>query len=153
MTAYGSPGPVAGQWQPVPASAEAAVFVGREPEIASIHSALESARLVTVTGPGGVGKTQLALHAARQAATRYPDGVSFVDLSGLHDPELLPAAAAASLGLLQRLHQEAVAAAREGIGDSRFDGTFASGAACPLDQLVMHAISDADELSALSLVG
>jgi predicted ATPase len=102
MTAYGSPGPVAGQWQPVPASAEAAVFVGREPEIASIHSALESARLVTVTGPGGVGKTQLALHAARQAATRYPDGVSFADLSGLHDPELLPAVAAASLGLLPR---------------------------------------------------
>ena len=55
--------------------------------------------------------------------------------------------------IMERLHQESVAAAREGIGDSRFDTTFASGAACPLDQLVMHAIRDADELSVLSLAG
>ena len=55
-------------------------------------------RLVTVTGPGGVGKTRLAVHALTRAARWYPSGVHFADLSALRAPELLPALAA-GLGL------------------------------------------------------
>ncbi|MFD9438806.1 ATP-binding protein [Streptomyces sp. NPDC060006] len=62
-------------------------FVGRRPELARLDAVLGPAgdreRLVTLVGPGGVGKTRLALRAARRAAPRYPDGVWFVELSPL----------------------------------------------------------------------
>ena len=57
------------------------------------------ARLVTVTGVGGVGKTRLAVQAAAQTSDRYPDGVFLVELSPLRDPGLLAATVAARLGL------------------------------------------------------
>jgi predicted ATPase/DNA-binding CsgD family transcriptional regulator len=77
-------------------------FVGREAELAQLAGLLDSARLVTVTGPGGVGKTRLSLRAAAVAAGRYPDdGVCLVELSGLRDPELLPHTVAGCLGLPQ----------------------------------------------------
>lgn len=65
-------------------------FVGREPELAALADLLEAARLVTVTGPGGVGKTRVALAAAAAAVAWYPDGAWIVELSELRDPELLP---------------------------------------------------------------
>src|SRR5215469_14387736 len=61
--------------------AEVTSLVGREAELAQLGSLLERARLTTVTGTGGVGKTRLAVRAAAQAASRYPDGVVFADLS------------------------------------------------------------------------
>jgi non-specific serine/threonine protein kinase len=77
-------------------------FVGRDAELAQLGGLLETARLVTVTGTGGVGKTRVALRAAALAIGRYPDdGVCLVELSGLRDPELLPYTVAACLGLPQ----------------------------------------------------
>ncbi|MFF3449540.1 ATP-binding protein [Streptomyces sp. NPDC002667] len=72
-------------------------FVGRSEELARLAEALESVRLVTVTGMGGVGKTRLAARAA--AATGPRDGVWRVDLSAVHDPELVEYAVAEALGL------------------------------------------------------
>jgi predicted ATPase/DNA-binding CsgD family transcriptional regulator len=61
--------------------AEATSFVGRATELAGIGALLESARMVTVVGPPGVGKTRVALRAAADAADRFPDGVWLVDLA------------------------------------------------------------------------
>jgi predicted ATPase len=74
-------------------------FVGRRSELAQIAAMLERGRLVTVVGPGGVGKTRLSLVAASQAAGNYPDGVWIVEQSGLRDPLLLPNTVASVLGL------------------------------------------------------
>lgn len=74
-------------------------LVGRKAELAEIGSLLETGRLVTVVGPGGVGKTRVALAAAADAVDRYADGVWIVELSGLRDPALLPSTVASVLGL------------------------------------------------------
>jgi non-specific serine/threonine protein kinase len=74
-------------------------FVGREREIAGVHEWLARARLVTLVGPGGIGKTRLALEAAWQAAGAYPDGVWLIELASLADPDLVAQAVAAALGV------------------------------------------------------
>ncbi len=82
--------------------AEITGFVGRQRELASLAATLSSARLVTVTGPGGVGKTRVALRCAAQLADRFRHGVCLVELSGLRDRELLPHTVATALGLPER---------------------------------------------------
>jgi predicted ATPase len=79
--------------------AEVTPFIGRATELAQLNALLSDARLVTVTGTAGVGKTRLALRAAAQVSSRFADGVSLVELSALRDPELLPQTVAARLGL------------------------------------------------------
>ncbi|MCW2929513.1 MAG: sle [Actinomycetia bacterium] len=79
--------------------AEVTGFVGREAELAQLMSLLAHARIVTVTGYGGVGKTRLALRAADRSAFRYPDGVVLLDLASVRDPALLLPALAAALGV------------------------------------------------------
>ncbi|NGN68282.1 LuxR family transcriptional regulator [Streptomyces sp. A7024] len=79
--------------------AEVTSFVGRTAELASVRRLLQRSRLVTLTGPGGVGKTRIALRAATQVKGDYADGVRLVQLSGLQDPELLPHTVAAAVGL------------------------------------------------------
>jgi predicted ATPase/DNA-binding SARP family transcriptional activator len=74
-------------------------FVGRDRERADVARLLERARLVTLTGPGGCGKTRLALEVAADVQTRLPDGAWFVDLASLSDPALVPQAAALSIGV------------------------------------------------------
>ncbi|MEU5880089.1 LuxR C-terminal-related transcriptional regulator [Spirillospora sp. NPDC047279] len=74
-------------------------FVGRTRELAEVGELLERARLVSIVGPGGVGKTRLALRVAARSARRYGEGVCLVELSGLRDPDLLPSTVAAALGL------------------------------------------------------
>ena len=64
-------------------------FVGRETEVAEVVDALGDARLVTLTGPGGAGKTSLAVAAAAGAAAQYPDGVVFVDLAAVGDSSMV----------------------------------------------------------------
>ena len=66
-------------------------LIGRAEEVAAILRllAIAGARLVTLTGPGGTGKTRLALEIGAEALDRYPDGVFFVDLSPLTDPTLV----------------------------------------------------------------
>jgi predicted ATPase/DNA-binding SARP family transcriptional activator len=74
-------------------------FVGRERERAYIARLLGRARLVTLTGPGGCGKTRLALEAAADATPRLRDGAWFVDLASLSDPALVAQAAAVAVGV------------------------------------------------------
>lgn len=78
---------------------ETTSFVDRRGEQAAGREMLSRARLVTLTGPGGVGKTRLAARIAARAERTFPDGVRFVHLAGLRDPELVPLAVADALGL------------------------------------------------------
>ena len=74
-------------------------FVGREAEVAELAQLRAQHRLVTLLGPGGIGKTRLALQVAADVLDAVPDGVFFVDLAPVRDPELVPGAVATSLGL------------------------------------------------------
>ncbi|MGE3594408.1 MAG: helix-turn-helix domain-containing protein [Dehalococcoidia bacterium] len=74
-------------------------LVGRDLEIAQIGRLLDTARLVTLTGPGGSGKTRLAIEAARSVAGRFHDGVFFVSLAPLADPDPVAGTVARTLGL------------------------------------------------------
>ena len=73
-------------------------IAGREREQAAIRSWLLTARLLTLTGPSGVGKTRLALEVAREAADSY-ESVAFVELDPLADAALMPPAIATALGV------------------------------------------------------
>jgi non-specific serine/threonine protein kinase len=73
--------------------------VGRRQGLADLKRALASTRLLTLTGAGGVGKTKLALRAGRESARQYPDGVWFVELAPIEDPELVPQAVFTAFGL------------------------------------------------------
>jgi predicted ATPase/DNA-binding CsgD family transcriptional regulator/DNA-binding XRE family transcriptional regulator len=74
-------------------------FVGRAGPVREAAVLLDRSRLVTVTGPGGTGKTRLAAEVARQVAGRYADGAWLVELAPVHDPVLVPAVVAAALGV------------------------------------------------------
>ena len=74
-------------------------MVGREEAMAALASRLASERLVTIVGPGGIGKTTVALAVAERGIANYEDGVWFVDLAPLSDPRLAPSAVATALGL------------------------------------------------------
>ncbi|WP_329337588.1 LuxR C-terminal-related transcriptional regulator [Streptomyces sp. NBC_01352] len=78
---------------------ETTSFVDRRREQADGRELLARARLVTLTGPGGVGKTRLAARIAARVERAFPDGVRFVHLADLYDPALVPLAAADALGL------------------------------------------------------
>jgi hypothetical protein len=72
-------------------------FVGREREVAEGRRALRASRLLTLTGPGGSGKTRLALQLAADLVEEYPDGVWLVDLAAASDPALVPRLVSSSL--------------------------------------------------------
>ncbi|WP_329127240.1 ATP-binding protein [Streptomyces sp. NBC_01465] len=74
-------------------------FVGREREIADVERLTRQARLLTLTGAGGSGKTRLAVQAAQRVRSRYPDGAWFVDLTAVGEPVLVADAVAGALGL------------------------------------------------------
>ena len=74
-------------------------IIGREEAAAALLSRLSHQRLVTVVGPGGIGKTTLALAVAEEMIGGYEDGVWLVDLAPLSDPRLVPSAVATALGL------------------------------------------------------
>jgi predicted ATPase/class 3 adenylate cyclase len=81
-------------------------FIGRQRELVEITGTLQrpapDTRLLTLVGPGGTGKTRLALQVAADLIDDFPDGVWFVDLSPLIDPELIPQAVAAAWGLREQ---------------------------------------------------
>jgi predicted ATPase len=81
---------------------EVSSFVGQARELNEIRRLLSSAHVITLTGPGGIGKSRLALRAARSLARHFPDGVWMVELAELDSPGLLPYALAASLGVHER---------------------------------------------------
>jgi len=78
-------------------------LIGREAEAAAVEEALgrDDCRLVVLVGPGGAGKTRLAIHLADRLGSRFPDGVWFVDLSGIRDPDLVIPSVAGALGVRQ----------------------------------------------------
>lgn len=74
-------------------------FLGREAEMAEVAALVEPGRLVTVTGPAGVGKTRLAVESARRLAAAFPDGAEFVALAGTTDAALVAQSVAAALSV------------------------------------------------------
>ena len=89
--------------------AELSGFVGRRAELGRVRTALTGARLVTLTGPGGIGKTRLAVQAATEVCRRFRDGAWMVELAGLRDPALLAPEVARAFGLLDQSSGWAVA--------------------------------------------
>jgi predicted ATPase len=74
-------------------------FIGRERELVQAKRLLQGSYLVTLTGPGGSGKTRLCIALAAEVAAEYPDGVYFVPLAPVRDPGLVPSTIAQSIGL------------------------------------------------------
>jgi predicted ATPase len=87
--------------RPAPAPVPRSPLVDREPEVALVLDLLqrEDVGLVTLTGPGGVGKTRLAIQAAADLASLFEDGVAFVSLASLKDPDLVELTVARALHL------------------------------------------------------
>lgn len=101
---------------PVPGSA----LVGRDKELAAVKALLlrEDVRLVTVTGPGGIGKSRLALEVARNISEAFPSGVYFVPLAAVNDPGLIAFAIAQILGLKETTNQSPLETLREFLQNS-----------------------------------
>ncbi len=81
---------------------ELSSFVGRPRELNEVRRLISSAHVITVTGPGGIGKSRLALRAARRLERHFPDGVWTVELAELESPDLLPYALARAIGVYER---------------------------------------------------
>ncbi|MFE4688949.1 BTAD domain-containing putative transcriptional regulator [Streptomyces sp. NPDC056749] len=119
---------------PAPAPAPAAVparrgnlrarltsFVGRESDLADLGQDLATARLVTLLGPGGAGKTRLSQEAAERDSAAWPDGVWLAELAPVDDPEAVPEAVLTALGgretVLRGAGAEELRAAERGAGE------------------------------------
>jgi predicted ATPase/class 3 adenylate cyclase len=87
---------------PINFPTELTSFVGRKKALAELTSLLGRTRLLTLTGPGGTGKTRLATHLAAKTAAGYTDGAYFVDLSAVTDPVLVPSALAGAMAIAER---------------------------------------------------
>lgn len=98
---------------------ETSSFVGRRAELARLGTALAARRMTTLIGPGGVGKTRLAVRAARAAADRYPDGAWWADLSPLYDDALLLPTVSDAVGLADHTLRMPVEALCEWLSDKR----------------------------------
>jgi predicted ATPase/DNA-binding XRE family transcriptional regulator len=96
-------------------------LIGREKEVADIQEYLLKAnfRLVTLIGPPGIGKTRLGIDSARAVLSNFPDGVFFVALASLNDPNLISQAVAQSLGFVQASNLAIEEQFRGGIGNKR----------------------------------
>ncbi|MGC0385801.1 BTAD domain-containing putative transcriptional regulator [Streptomyces sp. SAI-129] len=92
-------------------------FIGREAQLAQVRALLSTARLVTLTGVGGVGKTRLALRSAAQLAASYADGAHLADLAALTSPDLLDRAVAEALGLRDQSARPPAQAIVDGLRD------------------------------------
>ncbi len=93
-------------------------FVGRRDELAEVVGLLRDHRLLTLTGPGGTGKTRLALQAAAEATADH-DGVYWVPLASVHDADLVPSTVMAALGLAQST-EEPIARLGDFLGPHRW---------------------------------
>jgi predicted ATPase/class 3 adenylate cyclase len=88
-------------------------FVGREREVAEALVLLDGTRALTLTGPGGTGKTRLALRIAAESAEGFRDGVVFVALSALEDPSLVASTVAAAVGVQEEAGRPVLASLSE----------------------------------------
>jgi DNA-binding CsgD family transcriptional regulator len=101
-TGPGGPGPAAGGGL-IGIPATRTTFIGRTAELADLATTLDADRLVTLVGPGGVGKTRLAVEAVRLALAAFPGGGAFVDLVPVSAEFVVEAVAAALGGPVARL--------------------------------------------------
>ena len=76
-------------------------FIGRERELVELRQLLHRTRALTLSGPGGIGKTRLALRLLASAAAEFPDGVWFVELADLRQPDLVVSRIAAVIGITE----------------------------------------------------
>src|SRR5207249_1195800 len=86
-------------FQPMTLPQQLTSFIGREREIVEVIRSLQGARLVSLVGTGGCGKTRLSLEVASRLLDDFPDGVWFVEFAALSDPKLVPQAVASAMGL------------------------------------------------------
>src|SRR5438445_276722 len=114
MAAGAAGGPVEGEQaapvRPNNLPVQLTTFIGRERDITEVRRLLNRSRLVTITGPGGSGKTRLAVQAAVENLYRYQDGAWFVDLSPITDPNSLPQAVASVLAVHEREQTDLISA-------------------------------------------
>ncbi len=92
-----------------------AAFIGRERERANVADLVASVRVVTLTGPGGSGKTRLAVEVAGQVASRFSDGAWWVDLQGVRESGLVAPAMGRAVGVHERPGQASADALAEGL--------------------------------------
>jgi predicted ATPase/class 3 adenylate cyclase len=93
-------------------------FVGRRRELEEVMAALESTRLLTLTGPGGSGKTRLAIRTAQELLPRLEDGAFFVALAPISDPALVVPTMAQALGLTEKADRAPLDALMDHLRDS-----------------------------------
>ena len=125
---------------------QATEFLGREDELEAIHLMLESptTRLLTITGPGGAGKTRIGLQAAADELDRFSDGVFFVDLSSERDPDSVFDAIAGTLGVPVSGGNDALEVLKTRLRDTRMllvldNFEQVTAAAVGLSELLQHA--------------
>ncbi|MFO1283038.1 MAG: tetratricopeptide repeat protein [Burkholderiales bacterium] len=94
-------------------------LVGRERELAEVKRMLGTTRLLTLLGPGGIGKTRIALHVAAEVMDDHPDGVWFVDLAPLTEAQLVPQALASVLGVTEEAGRPVLEAVVKHLKDRR----------------------------------
>src|SRR5215472_10525934 len=99
--------------------AELTSFVGREPQLAELRRLLHRSRVITLTGPGGAGKSRLALRVAVETLDRFADGVWLVDLATLADERLLEHTVAAVCGIKEDSRRPILEAVAEALSKSR----------------------------------
>jgi predicted ATPase len=99
-------------------------FIGRERELVDLQALLAKQRLVTLIGLGGIGKTRLSMQLAAQVLDDYPDGVWFVELAPLADPQLVPQAVASVLGVKEDAGRPIIEALTRFVQDRRLLITF-----------------------------
>jgi predicted ATPase/class 3 adenylate cyclase len=92
-------------------------FVGRRAELDRVANAFTTSRVVTIAGPGGIGKTRLALQFASEATERFPGGVFFVELANITDRVLVPHSLAAAFGLAENSAEQLVETIARFVGD------------------------------------
>jgi predicted ATPase len=97
------------------------VFIGREREVAAVKEMLlrEDVRMVTLTGPGGIGKTRLALQVASEVSERFDGGICFIPLAAVTDALLIPSIVAQGLGIRETGRPVSIQSVKEYLQDSR----------------------------------